>query len=167
MLLDFVEVRLQRDRTIEGQVIGFGAGFFRELAEIGLGIEDAEKSTADMTPTGIVDGPDVDVVFLGALDSGVEIGVQGIETSAEVIDTGGNHDDGGAVIARGRGPALNPVLQRKIRTRESAQAADGNAQGFSSQCAVLGEVLGDHGGAVARISYGDLRSFWLRIDEGF
>src|SRR5260370_21257502 len=54
VLQDFVEVGLQRNLALERHVIGLGAGFLRDLPQIGLGVEDAETSAAELSPAGLV-----------------------------------------------------------------------------------------------------------------
>src|SRR5712692_8793702 len=86
VLQKFVKVRFERDRAVERQIVRFGAGFFGEPAEICLGVEYAEVTTRDMALARIIDGPYVDVFFLGALDGAVQIRIDGIKATAKIID---------------------------------------------------------------------------------
>src|SRR5712672_1217461 len=71
------------------------------------------------------------------------------------------------MIAGSGGPSLEPVLERKIWTGESAQIAERDAQSLGGQCMIVGEVLRHHSRAVTRISDSDQSVFWLRINKGF
>src|SRR5882757_7280956 len=71
------------------------------------------------------------------------------------------------MIACSGGPSLEPVLERKIWTGESAQIAERDAQSLGGQCMIVGEVLGHHSRAVTRISDGNQSVFWLRVNESF
>src|SRR6266852_2889732 len=123
MLLYLIEIGAQRDGALDAKIVGFRAGFFRKLAEIGLSVEDAEIAAADVATARIIDGPDVDVPLLSVFDGGVEVRVKGIEAAAKIVDARRNHDDGRAVVAGGGRPTLDPILDRKIGTGESAQPA--------------------------------------------
>src|SRR4029077_2257126 len=132
VLLYFVKVGLERYRTIEGQIVRFRSSLFREPAEIRLGVENAEVATTEMVAARIIDRPYVDVFFLGAFDGALQVGIHRIKTAAKIIDSGGNHDDGGAMIAGGRGPTFEPILQGQIRTgKRAALPANRNAQSLS------------------------------------
>src|SRR6266850_466600 len=71
------------------------------------------------------------------------------------------------MIAGSGGPSLEPILERKIWTGESAQIAERNAQSLGGQCMIVGKVLGHHSRSVTRISDSDQSVFRLRIDESF
>src|SRR5258708_13180782 len=71
------------------------------------------------------------------------------------------------MIAGSGGPSLEPVLERKIWTGESAQIAERDAQSLGGQCMIVGEVLRHHSRAVTRIGNGDQGVFSLRINKGF
>src|SRR5712675_3007861 len=71
------------------------------------------------------------------------------------------------MIAGSGGPSLEPVLERKIWTGESAQIAERDAQSLGGQCMIVGEVLGHHRRSVTRISDSDQGVFRLRINKSF
>src|SRR4029077_15975078 len=98
VFLYFVKIRSEGDRPVKRQIIGFGPGFFGESAEICLRVEDAEEASAQMAGAGIINRPYIHVFLLRALDGGIQIGIDRIETAAEIIDSGRNEDDRGAMI---------------------------------------------------------------------
>src|SRR5580692_13204367 len=116
MHLDFVKVRLQRNRRAKTEIVRFGASLFRKTAEVRLRVEHAEFAAADVPGIRNVNRPNVDVLLLGARDGGVEIGIDGIEAPAEIIDTRGEQHDG--FTLSGVGPTLDPVLEGEIRAGE-------------------------------------------------
>src|SRR5215467_7450330 len=101
MLTDLIEVRLEVDRSAEAEIVGLRARLFRELAEQGLRIVDAEEATAAVEVVGRVD-----------------VRVLQAEATAEVVDSGRDEEDG--VAASWRRPAFDEIENRKIRTSDGA-----------------------------------------------
>src|SRR5229473_1430825 len=118
---DFVKVGLERNRLAETEIVRFGSGLLRKLAEIPLGVEGAERSAADSSGVRDIDRPDVDVFLLCAFDRGIDIRIRQAGTSAEIIDPGREQDYG--LAFPGSWPALHPILQGKIGTCEGPAIA--------------------------------------------
>src|SRR5207244_11654945 len=114
VFLDFVEVRFQGNRALDSEVVRFGSGLFRKLAEISLSVEHPEVSAADVPAARIIKGPDIDILFLRAFDGGLQVRVKRVKTSTKIVDARGDQDDRAAVAAGAR-PAFQPILQGKIR----------------------------------------------------
>src|ERR1700730_9929606 len=160
---NLVEIASERHWSFESKVIGFRAGFRRKLAQLGLRVRNAEKSAAGVTRVGSVQSPDINVSLLRALHRRVQVGGSWAEISAEVIDTGRNEQYGAAFAVSGK--AFDQVLQRQIWTGEGAKSSEGNAQGFGGKIMILGEILGDHGGAVAAVKKADVGRRRLRMEK--
>src|SRR5271168_508797 len=100
-----------------------------------------------------INRPDIDVLFLRVVDGGVEVWTGGSEVSTEIVDARRDEQDGAAFA--GVGPPLDQVLEGEIGTGKRAASADGNAQGFGGEGVVIGEILREHGRAVASVGHGD------------
>src|SRR5712692_2892899 len=150
---ELIQIRLEGDRGGDTQIVGFGAGFFGETAEIRLRLGQKKETARAMASVGKIDGPDVNVLLLGVLDGGVEIGTCR-EIAVEVVDSRGNEKDGTALA--GRGPALHQVLKREIWTGKRT-GAHGQAKGFCGERMVVGEILRHHGLAIAPVRDGNVR----------
>src|SRR5260370_1105721 len=77
-------------RRAGAEIIGFGARFIRELAEIRLRSGNEEESARPVPRVRCIDRPDVDILLLRATDGGIEIRAPEIKISAKIVDPGGD-----------------------------------------------------------------------------
>src|SRR5882724_9025695 len=111
---NLVKIRLQRDGCARAKVIGFSASFVRELAEVRLRSGDAEESARPVPVVGSINRPDVDVLLLGPFNRGTEIRASEAEIPAEIVDPGGEQQDGAPAL--GWGQTLDEIQEREIGT---------------------------------------------------
>src|SRR5437667_3708228 len=160
---ELIKIGLESDGSGSAKVKGFGARFIRKLAEIRLRSVDDEESAPSVPCIWSVDCPNVDILLLRPTDRGVEIWAPKVKTSAKVINSGREQEDGAPV--RGRRPALHQVQKCEIRARERAPATERDAQRFGSKFMVVGKILGEHSGTVARVGYRNVGGIRLGIEK--
>src|SRR5690349_1172698 len=97
----FVQIRLESNRFRGAEIIGFRAAFLAEAAEIILPAEGAKETAAQMPGVRIIDGPDIDVLFLRALISRLQVRALR-EVAVEIIDSRRDHQNGTALGGTGR-----------------------------------------------------------------
>src|SRR5215472_18824898 len=85
MLANRVEIRLERNRSRDAQVVRFGAGLLRKATEIPLSPIGHKETARTMASVGEIDGPNVDVLFLRALDRRVKVRTRR-EIAVEVVN---------------------------------------------------------------------------------
>src|SRR6476660_10507723 len=100
-----------------------------------------------MPRIGNVNRPNINVFLLGVLDSGIEIGIDGIETPAEIINARREQNNGLALT--GVRPALDPILKCEIRACKCSRTAQGQAKCLGSKSVIRGEVLRNDGRSVS------------------
>src|SRR6267378_7313700 len=156
---EFIQIWLEGDGRAGTEIIGFGARFIRELAKTRLRPESEEESARPVPRVRSIDRPNVDILLLRATDGGIEIRAPGPKISAKIVDPGRDQENGSPV--RRRRQPLHQIQKRQIGTRERTPTADGEAQSLGRKFMVVGEILGEHGGAIAGVGYRNISSVRL------
>ncbi len=162
---EFIKIRLEGDGLAGAEIIGLSARFIRKLAKVRLRPGNEKESARPVPRIGSIDGPNVDILLLRAADGGIEIHRPIPEISPEIVDAGREEEDGTPV--RGSRQALHQIKKSEIGTGEGTSVAERQAQSLGGEFVVVGEILGDHGGAVAGVGHGDICSVRLVEEKGF
>jgi hypothetical protein len=125
------------------------------LAKIRLRSGSEEESAAPVPRIRSIDRPDVDILLLCALDRGIEIRARQSKSPEKIVDPRRDQEYGAPV--GGRRPPLHQIQNRERGAGNRTSTAERQAQSLGGKLVAVGEVLREHGRAIARVGHGNIR----------